>query len=706
MDSDKQVKNNVAADEISFESLLLEGETRLTRQDFVGAANVFDKAAAMNAASPTALHGAALARHSAGNSAGALPFFEKAVTLAPQNPVYANNLAMALVGVNRLFEAKSALILATRLSPDYADAWSNLAMVLMRLKENSEVVERAILSAINANSVHIQAHMLMAELRFSQNRYREAAAAYLRLADIAPNRKAAFTARAAICHAKLKDFTASATLFGKAAKFAPENGEIMGLYGTVLGECGRLEEAKTVLRHATTLKGGKDIFRWKHLWYCPEYFPDSAAIDEFWANLQKDLAEAVAEAPTFDWRLLVDQGFAGSFNLTHLRKNYRPVLEQYVNFFQKSFPFPKPEKRDRSARSGRIRIGFFAAPMQVHGFFRIISGIIKNLDPTMFERVLFYPRNMVPLFKELQGPNIIHAPYFGTFETIVKGMREAELDILYHWKAGETPFTLFTPMCNVAPVQCTSWGTHGTSGIRHIDYFLSWDEAEPANGQELYSETLVRLKTPPILESEPQTSPTASREQLGLPPKGTLFFCPHRMPKYHPDFDFYLRDILEGDETAHILLLFESALPGEELTRRRMIQNVGIKNFRRLLFLPRTNNKRFLQFYAIADMVLDSPAYSTSLSGFDAIYFGKPIITQEGNSLVERYAIANYHAMRIFDAPITTNREDYVKAALRLSFNAEERKELSERIRANARIFMDTAAITNSMNEFFATAGQ
>lgn len=704
MDSDKQVSDAANAANNTMADLLGEG-TALLRQGNPGAAGkVFDTALALQPLNAEALHGAALALYATGKAAESVPLFEKALDTVPGHPVYANNYAMALMRENRLFEAKSALILATRIKPDYADAWVNLATALMRLRENGEVIERALMTALALAPAHPHALAVLAELRAAQGRFREAGAVHLHLAEIKPDEKAARTARAGMCHAKLKDFETAASLFGKAASLAPENGQIQALHGAALGECGRVSDAKAVLQRAATLKGGKGIFRWKHLWYCPEFFPDTAAIDEYWDGLQRDLAEAVADAPAFDWRSLPTEGFAASFNLTHLGKNYRHVLEQYANFFGKSFPFEKPAKRQRNG--GRIRIGFFAAPLQGRGFLRINSGIIRNLDPTKFECLLLYPRDMTSVFAPLQGPHIIHASYLGTFEAIVNAIRAADLDILYHWKAGETPITLFLPMCNTAPVQCTSWGTHGTSGIRHIDYSVSWNEAEPENAQDHYTETLVRLVTPPLLEQEPELPPFPTRSDLGLPAQGTLFFCPHRIPKYHPDFDFYLRDILENDGSAHVLLLFESHLPSQELTRRRMLQNVGPKNARRLLFLPRTAPQRYMQIMAASDMVLESPVYSTSLSGFDALYLGKPLITQEGARLIERYAAANYRAMRIFDAPITQNRDGYVAAALRLSHDAQMRLDLGERIRTNAKIFLDTVSVVEAMSDFFERAAR
>ena len=45
----------------------------------------------------------------------------------------------------------------------------------------------------------------------------------------------------------------------------------------------------------------------------------------------------------------------------------------------------------------------------------------------------------------------------------------------------------------LAPIQCVTWGHPVTSGLPTVDYFLSSELMEPKDGQDHYSERLIRL---------------------------------------------------------------------------------------------------------------------------------------------------------------------------------------------------------------------
>lgn len=713
------------------DKLLQDGSDQLQKRDFSAALASFAEHMQNGQSNPSALHGYALALFGLGRNTEAVEFFEKALELTPHSPVYLNNYGMALMACARLYEAKSAFILATRIKANYAEAWTNLGLVMGKLHEPAEKVEQILLQALHYKPENMPAHEALDALYFASKRFKDALRINLQMAKRIPEKLPQLYYRAAQASFKLSDYHTALGLLKEATTKKPTDASLQELYARALGECGFIAEAKTTFNLAVDVHQPKEntpqneleqdttkapqnayskgtlseadatLLRWAHLAYCPEYFADSNAIEHYWATLQHDLNSALAENMLFDWRTLPTKAFSASFHITHLKKNHKTVLELYAKLFEKSFNFPKPALQ--SFKQQRIKLGFFVAPGHTGGFARTTGQIIRHLDPVKFECLLFYPKNATALFAKLQGAHITHAPYAGNFEHIVKLISSRKCDLLYHWKAAVTPLTFFLPMCNTAPVQCTSWGTHGTSGLSHIDYYLSWAELEANDAQNQYTEKLALINTPPVLETALNLPPLAGRKKLGLPEKGTLFFCPHRLSKYHPDFDFYMRDILEGDRTANILLLFDSAMPAEELVRLRMIKNTGA-HARRLLFLPRLSPERYIQFIGACDIVLDSPAYSTSLSGFDSLYLGKPIITQEGTRQLERFAAANYRAMRIYDAPITHSQAEYVHAALELSKNTDARTELSERIKKNASVFTDISSIVGAVSNFFEQA--
>ena len=99
----------------------------------------------------------------------------------------------------------------------------------------------------------------------------------------------------------------------------------------------------------------------------------------------------------------------------------------------------------------------------------------------------------------------------------------------------------------LAPAQCNSWGHPDTSGFPTLDYYLSADLMEPPNGQEHYSERLIRLPNLSIYYDEPDAQPIArSCEDLGLCPQDTKFWCGQSLFKYLPQYDSVFPRIARG----------------------------------------------------------------------------------------------------------------------------------------------------------------
>src|SRR6185295_18992842 len=90
----------------------------------------------------------------------------------------------------------------------------------------------------------------------------------------------------------------------------------------------------------------------------------------------------------------------------------------------------------------------------------------------------------------------------------------------------------------LAPVQCSYIGHLQTSGTPTIDYFLSGELIEPPEGQEHYTEQLVRLPNIAFHYEPLALAPvTVTRAELGLRPDATAFWCAQSLFKYLPQYD-------------------------------------------------------------------------------------------------------------------------------------------------------------------------
>src|SRR5262249_28988235 len=119
--------------------------------------------------------------------------------------------------------------------------------------------------------------------------------------------------------------------------------------------------------------------------------------------------------------------------------------------------------------------------------------------------------------------------------------------LLIYPGVGMDPISAQLAAQRLAPVQCNSWGHPDTSGFPTLDYYLSSDLMEPPDGQDHYTERLVRLPNLSIY-SEPIEQPPASitRQDLGLRSTAIVYWCGQSLFKYLPQFDEVFPRIARG----------------------------------------------------------------------------------------------------------------------------------------------------------------
>lgn len=627
--------------------------------------------------------------------------FEKAISLCSTKAIYYNNYSIVLKELGCYKDTKNALLQAIKLNPGYADAWSNLGYVMMALGERSSNIEKAFTRALALNPHHKDALSHLSEYLYRQKRYQNCIELLQRLLALQPHDTLSIH-RIVDCYAQIKNFEMAEELMKNAALLSPNHAGTQYRYGILLGETGNIKAAKRHLRKAALLSGKEKSWRWRHLSYCPVFFESSDQIDEYWDNLDRELDEAIAEEHIYNWRNLVRNGFTPSFHLTHHNRCCRQIKEKFGRLFGKSFPF-SPKEYSPKMKSGKTRVGFFITPGNEGGFLRSTEKIINRLDPARFSIILFYDKTKSDSYHSFKlHDHIFHIPFEGDFPETVKTVHEANCDILYHWKIGTDPLSYFMPMTYPAPVQCTSWGTHGTTGLKHIDHVLSYQLAEIPCSSDHYTEHLFLLTEPVSYQSRIPFPLPLSRNDLGLPEQGSLYFCPHRLSKYHPVFDFYLKDILEGDPSGHFLILLNGFSPTTDKFKVRMYNSIGDKNFRRIIFLPELSVELYQQYLAVSTVVLDSPVYAGGLTFYDSLSFGIPTITQTGNLQVQRCPTAAYQAMGI-KGLATTSQEEYVQQATSVGRNPDYRKYLCEQLLRQSHCVFDRKSVVSEWERFLDT---
>jgi predicted O-linked N-acetylglucosamine transferase (SPINDLY family) len=230
------------------------------------------------------------------------------------------------------------------------------------------------------------------------------------------------------------------------------------------------------------------------------------------------------------------------------------------------------------------------------------------------------------------------------------------------------------PFAQCAPIQIAGFGMHGTTGTEEVGYFLSSKYLEPAHGDEHYTEKLVQCEELPTWQDHLEKEKfQATRNEFSLPEKGAIYFCPHRLPKFHPDFDRFLRDILETDSKGYLVMLDNGNKSAMAKLRSRWERTLGKSLMSRILMRPQMWPLDYYKMISASSCVLDSPCYSTSFTGFDTLAMGVPLIGLQGNLMVQRYASAFYKRMDLEEF-IPQNRKEYVTLAVTVANDRDFRR--------------------------------
>jgi predicted O-linked N-acetylglucosamine transferase (SPINDLY family) len=251
----------------------------------------------------------------------------------------------------------------------------------------------------------------------------------------------------------------------------------------------------------------------------------------------------------------------------------------------------------------------------------------------------------------------------------------------------------------LASVQCNSWGHPDTSGLPTLDYYLSSDLMEPPDGQEHYTESLVRLPNLSIHYEPPDPKPVSlHRPDLGLRPTATIYWCGQSLFKYLPQFDrVFPRIAREVGNCQFVFIKYEPGTYLNDLFFRRLEQAfaaVGLRAADYCVFLPSLDPHRFVAAIGQCDIVLDSIGWSGCNSTLEGLHHDLPVVTMAAPLMRGRHTMAILKMMGV-DETITESVDDYVSTAVRLGRDLPWRMAVKDRISKNKhRLYRDSACIS------------
>jgi len=602
--------------------------------------------------------------------------YERALSLDPDNPGTHCNLGVALRDQGRLDQAEAQFLRALEFRPYYAEAHNNLGLALHdqgRLGDAVTHFEQAL--AINPDYPEAENNLGIASQ--DQGRLDDAMAHFERALGLRP------------------DFVAS-------------------LYnlGVLLYRQGRVDEAALHHRQALSANPGHADAKFG---LCMAQLPiiyqnmdeigeRRTAYDQHLRELCRDLGRPKAATS-----LAKGVGSNQPFFLAYQGLNDRDLQALYGSAVCKLMAerYPDVALPPPPAPGEPVRVGIVSDYFRDHTVWKLlIKGWASQLDRQRFRIFGYHTGRQRDTTTKAAASFCDH---FAEGPLPADRWRQAILadapHVLIYPEVGMGPVAGWLAAQRLARTQCNSWGHPDTSGFPTLDYFLSSELMEPPDGQQHYTEKLVRLPNLSIYY-----------EPVGLQPLGSappplewrssdhlVYWCGQSLYKYLPQYDeVFPRIAREVGNCKFIFIEFADGRYVTELFYKRLdraFARFGLRASDHIRILPRMSQDQFIAVTGQSDIGLDSIEWSGGNTTLESLVHDLPIVTMPGALMRGRHTTAILQMMRVTET-ITATVDDYVSTAVRLAHDVSWRMALRKKIaESKARIYRDDSCI-RALEEF------
>jgi protein O-GlcNAc transferase len=715
----------------------LQKGTMLHRTGQLGLAQShYQRAAKLDPANADAWHLLGVAALQAGNPALAAKHLRTCIKVQPGFAEAHNNLGVALRQAGRHNEAIAAFRGALSARNGYVDAVFNLGIAFEAAGAPAEA-ERAYRQALAWRANHVDATINLGNLLRRHGRFAEALPLLesaqrlaperaqtngnlaLLLSDLGRQTDAVHFARAAVslepeqtlwwkalgvAERLLHDVENAIVSLRKALALDNNDATAALELGLALNEAGAVDEARALFASARAPEGSTERVRWMRALILPALYRDDAEIDssraQFAAGLDELQAGFKLDSPKSLHEALQAVSGVAPFHLHYQPRDNTDLQSRFGDLIARVMARAAPELVEKCAwhpraHGGRVRVGIVSSHLMQHTVSRYFTALITGLDPQRFEVNVWYGGGTLDASTQFIASKVgAFVQTRGDALSVAREIRRAELDVLVYPEIGMDPRHQTLAALRLAPVQCVLYGHPATSGSVQIDYFLSGDALEPADGDKHYRERLVRL---PGLGTRPLPPPApGNRDWFDThAANAPLLLCLQSFIKLIPAFDTTLARIAQASGAR--IGFFTRNPPLMRRFRERIeatFRAQGLDPEKHLDFLPVQTHADYLAGIARAPLVLDSPWFSGGGTSLDAFSVGTPVLAWEGTMARGRQTSGMLRMMGI-DELIATGEDDYVAKAVALCRDPDQRMALRGRIRERkSRLFEDKAAIS------------
>jgi protein O-GlcNAc transferase len=627
--------------------------------------------------------------------------YRDALALEPAMPEVHNNLGNALNRLGRPAEAEAACRRALQLRPGYSAALNNLGVALAALGRLAEA-EASYRESLRLKPDLLALHNL-GNLLAKQCRVDDAAACYREIVHLKPDDTQAYKAMGDV-FANVDRHEDAAQCYRQVLRQNPDFVEVWGSLAFMLNSLGRQSEAVECYDEMLRREPGSFSARINRcVSRLPIIYRDDAEVE----RARRVFSDELEEICQLGERAPIAEPITGlpPFFLAYQGRSDRALQARYGGFIARAmadlYPAWATPPAVEPPRPGEpIRVGFLSPFFYNHSNWKIpLKGWLSGLDKNRFQIFGYHLDDITDGETEL-ARTLCHrfVQGMGAVEPWAEAIRADHLHVLVIPGIGLDALTHRLAALRLAPVQATSWGHPDTTGLPTVDHYLSSALMEPENGDEHYTEVLIRLPNLSIAYEPPNLPPAEiSRAEIGVPEDAVLYWCCQALFKYLPRHDWIFPAIAAA--VPHAMFLFVEYSRGEAVTavfRARLdaaFAAAGLDATRYCRFVPPLPMARFGAVGRVADLFLDSIGWSGCNTTLEALANDLPVVTMAGELMRGRHTAAILTMLGMPEM-VAATPEDFVALAIAVGRDPSRRAALRARItRDKHRLYRDQAAI-------------
>lgn len=365
------------------------------------------------------------------------------------------------------------------------------------------------------------------------------------------------------------------------------------------------------------------------------------------------------------------------------------VLKTQGHQIDYDFPNQVPNQK-------KIKLGILAAHFQPQTETFATLPVYKYLNRDLFEITLYTLQagnSRLERYCWGHSDAVVLLPQ--DLQSQVQTIRDGNLDILLiatNVTAWSNPIALLA-LHRLAHIQVANVCSCITTGMRHVDYYISGKLSEPENdAQQHYTETLLTIEGPAhcydfATEEKLVSTEIFDRESLGIDQNAIVYISGANFHKITPEVEVMWAKIVARTPNSKLILYpFNpnwSSNYAASAFQKRLLATFAKHSLSQdqviiLDYVPNIADVK--ERLKLGDIYLDSYPFAGATSLLDPLELSLPTVVMQGNTFRAMVGTALLKELQLPEL-IADNEESYINLAVTLGTNAELRKKISDAIK-------------------------